>query len=174
MAFWCSDLHFTLFCIFTKNSLCFERICLRIWIEDTDIKLEVWTDLRVVAQKVSGFGPGLDLLHRTAPKRYVEHFGPYRAILLRKGSAVRSCALLMLVAQSGSGNRPHRLDFLGYFHNCPIPEIAPDNTLRTWHPVSLYRTSNAKVTSDVPRASVNNSVKDYWHLCLKNRILMLR
>jgi hypothetical protein len=55
----------------------------------------------------------------------------------------------MLVTKSGSGNKFHRLDFLGDFHSCPLPEIVPDNNLHTWYLISLYRFSNAKITSDV-------------------------
>jgi hypothetical protein len=33
--------------------------------------------------------------------------------------------------KSGSGNKSHRLYFLGDFRNCPLPEIARDNTLQT-------------------------------------------
>jgi hypothetical protein len=60
-----------------------------------------------------------------------------------------------------------KLDFIGDFRSCPLPEIVGDNTLQTWHLISLYRSSNAKLTSDVLRASLNDSFKDYWHLYTK-------
>jgi hypothetical protein len=55
-----------------------------------------------------------------AIKREIEHFGLSRAILFfRKQKVIRSCAHLMLVTQSGSGNKSHRLDFLGDI--CCVP-----------------------------------------------------
>jgi hypothetical protein len=62
-----------------------------------------------------------------------------------------SCAHLMLVTQSGSGNKSHLLDFLGDFRSCPFLEIVQDNILQTWHPIYLYRSSNARITLDVVR-----------------------
>jgi hypothetical protein len=81
----------------------------------------------------------------------------------------------MLVTQLDSGSKSHPLDFLGDFHSCPLTEIIQDNTLQTWHLIYLYHSSNAKITSDVLRASLNNSFKDYWHLCItKKHTLMIR
>jgi hypothetical protein len=96
--------------------------------------------------------------------------GSLEPFVFRKEKVIRSCAHLMLVTQSGFGNKSHRLDFLGDFRSCPLPEIVRDKTLQTWHPVSLYRSSNAKIASDVLWASLNNSFKDYWHYALKTRI----
>jgi hypothetical protein len=116
-------------------------------------------DLRVRA----GFGRGSNYSNQT----FSQLFGLSRAILFRKENVIRSFAHIMLVTQSGSGNKSHRLDFLGDLRRCPLPEVVRDNTLETWHPICLYRFSNAKITSDVLRASLNNSFKDYWHLFKK-------
>jgi hypothetical protein len=64
----------------------------------------------------------------------------------------------MLVTQSGSGNKSHRLDFLGDFRSCPHPKTVQDNTLQTSHTIYLYRSSNAQISSDVFRASCNNTL----------------
>jgi hypothetical protein len=41
--------------------------------------------------------------------------------------------------------------------------------------MSLYRSSNAKITSDVFKEPLNNSFKDYWHLNIKRRnVLMIQ
>jgi hypothetical protein len=80
-----------------------------------------------------------------------------------KKKVICSCAYLMLVTQLDSGNKSHQLDFVRDFCSCPLPEIVRDNTLQTWHPISLYHSSNAKITTNVLRASLNNSLKDYWH-----------
>jgi hypothetical protein len=85
----------------------------------------------------------------------IEHFGRSRTFFRKEKSFV-----LELIScswhKSDSGNKSHRLDFLGDFHSCPLPEIFRDNTLQTWHPISLYRSSNAKITSHVFTASLNN------------------
>jgi hypothetical protein len=73
----------------------------------------------------------------------------------------------MLVTLSGSGNKSQQFDFLGDFSSCPLPETVRDNTLQTWHTVSLYRSSNAKITTDVLRASLNNAFKDTGIYALK-------
>jgi hypothetical protein len=52
----------------------------------------------------------------------LEHFGLSRAILFRKEKVIRSCAHLVVVTQSGSGNKSHRLDFLGDFRSYSLPE----------------------------------------------------
>jgi hypothetical protein len=80
----------------------------------------------------------------------------------------------MLVTQSGSGNKSHLLDFLGDFRSCPLAEIVLDNTLQTWHPTSLYSSSNDKITPDVLRATLNNLFKNYWYLGIKKHVLMTR
>jgi hypothetical protein len=84
-----------------------------------------------------------------AIKGYVEHFGFLGPFFFRKEKVIRSCAQLMIVTQSGSGNKSNRLDFLGDFRSYTLPKIFRDNTLQTWHPISLYRFSNVKTTSDV-------------------------
>jgi hypothetical protein len=96
---------------------------------------------------IDWFRPDSGLVHMIAIKRYIEHFGLSRKIIFfRKKQVIRSCAYLMLVTQLGSGNKSHRLDFLGDFCSCPLPEIVRDNTLHTCHPISLCRSSNAKIT----------------------------
>jgi hypothetical protein len=91
-------------------------------------------------------------------------------LFFRKEKSIRNCAHLMLVTQSSSGNKSHGLHFLGDFLSCPLPEIVQDNTLQNWRLKCLYRSSKAKITSDVLEASLNNSFKDYWHLCIKTYI----
>jgi hypothetical protein len=86
---------------------------------------------------------------------------------LRKEKFTRSCAHPMLVTRSCSRNKSHQLGFLGDFRSCSLPQVVRDNTLKTCHPMSLYRSSNAKITSDVLKVSLNNSFKDCWHLCIK-------
>jgi hypothetical protein len=49
-------------------------------------------------------------------------------------------------------------------------EIVWGSTLQTWHPISLYCSPTAKITSDVFRASLNNLLKDCWHLCFKRNM----
>jgi hypothetical protein len=85
---------------------------------------------------------------------------------------IRSCAQLMLVTQSDFGNKSHWIDLIGDFFTCTLSEIVRDNTLQTWHPMSLYRSSNTKITSDVLRESLNSSsFKDCWHLCIERDVL---
>jgi hypothetical protein len=40
-----------------------------------------------------------------------------------KDKVIHSCTHLMLITQSGSGNKSHKLDFLGDFRSCTLPEI---------------------------------------------------
>jgi hypothetical protein len=70
----------------------------------------------LVAQIMFGYGPGSGLFQVIVLKRYIEHFGLSQAIIF---SQRRSCAHLMLVTLSGSGNKSHRLDFFGNFCSCP-------------------------------------------------------
>jgi hypothetical protein len=127
----------------------------------------------LVAQTVFESGPVSGLIQIIAVKRYIEHFVLSRAIVFfHKEKVVRTCAHLMLVTLSGSGNKSHRLDFLGDFRCCYLPEIVRDNTLQAWHPISLYRSSNAKVTSHVLRASLNNPFKDCWRLWIKRNTIV--
>jgi hypothetical protein len=65
-----------------------------------------------------GFGPGSNDSNQTL----YEHFGLSRAIIFFAKKVIRSCAHLMLVTQSGFGNKSHRLDFLWDFRSCPLPE----------------------------------------------------
>jgi hypothetical protein len=123
--------------------------------------------LGLVAHIMFGSGPGLDLVQMKAIKLFFNISGFIGPFLFRKEKVIRSCSHLMLVTQSGSGNKSHWLDFLRDFRSCSTPEIVRDNTLQTWHPISLYRSSNAKITSGVLRASLKNSFKDYWYLCPK-------
>jgi hypothetical protein len=68
------------------------------------------------------------------------------------------------MTQLGSRNKSHQLDFLEDFHRClcplaPIltPYLAPDMCV-------LFL--KCHITSDALIASLNNSFKDYWHLCI--------
>jgi hypothetical protein len=114
--------------------------------------------LVLVAQILFGSVPGSGLVQIIAITCFLNISDFLWPFLFRKEKAIRSCAQLMLVTQSGSGNKSLRLDFLGDFRSCPLPEIVP---------ISLYRSSNVKITSDIPRASLNNSFKDCWHFCIK-------
>jgi hypothetical protein len=101
----------------------------------------------LVAQILFGSGPGSGEVQMIAIKRRIEHFGlSWTILFFLKEQFIRSCAHLMLVTQSGSGNKFHQLDFLGDFSRCPLPEIVRDNTLKTWHPISLCRCPNSKIT----------------------------
>jgi hypothetical protein len=64
----------------------------------------------------AGFRPGSN-----ERSQKLENLGLSRDILFHKEKVVRSCAHPMLVTQSGSGNKSHKLHFLGYFHSCPLP-----------------------------------------------------
>jgi hypothetical protein len=75
-------------------------------------------------------------------KRHTEHFKLPRVIHFCKEKVIRSCAHLMLVTQSGSGNKFHQLHFLVSFRSCPLPEIVLDKYLKTSHPIYFYRSSN--------------------------------
>jgi hypothetical protein len=72
--------------------------------------------LRLVAQIMFGFEPGSNYrnqtLHRTFRAFWDQSF-------FAKIKVTRSFADLMLVTQSGSGNKSHRLDFLWDFRSCP-------------------------------------------------------
>jgi hypothetical protein len=65
------------------------------------------------AQVRAEFGPGSNNSNQTAG-----FLGPF---FLCRQKVIRSCAHLMLVTQSGSGNKSHRLDFLSDFRNCLLP-----------------------------------------------------
>lgn len=82
--------------------------------------------------------------------RHIKHFGLYRAIFLSQRKVIRRCAHPMAVTHSGSGDKCQRLDFSGYFRKLPPP--------KTWHPVSLYRSSNARITEDILRACINYTI----------------
>jgi hypothetical protein len=59
------------------------------------------------------------------------------------------------------------LIFLGIlFHSCLLPEMFWSNMLQTYCLISLYRCLNAEITSDILRASLKDSFKNYWHLCI--------
>jgi hypothetical protein len=83
--------------------------------------------LGVVSQTMFGSEPGSN----DSKSNFLEHFGLSGPFLFRGEKVIRSCAHLMLVTQSGSGNKSHRLDFLGDFRSCPLPEIVRDNKLQT-------------------------------------------
>jgi hypothetical protein len=80
----------------------------------------------------------------------------------------------MLVTQWDSGYKSHRLYFVGDFHSCPFAEIFRGNALQTWHPIALCCSSNTKITTDVLRASLNNSFKNYCRLCVKRHNLTIQ
>jgi hypothetical protein len=65
----------------------------------------------------------------------------------------------MLGTQLGSGYESHGLDLLEDFRSCRISEVVRGNALKTSYPIALYRSSDAKATSDVLSASLNNSGK---------------
>jgi hypothetical protein len=75
---------------------------------------------------LAGFVSGSNESYRT--------FRAFSAVFFRKENVIRSCAHLMLVTQSDSGNKSHRPDFLADFRSC-LPETVRDNTLQTWHPI---------------------------------------
>jgi hypothetical protein len=106
----------------------------------------------------AGFGPGLNYTNKTLYRTFRAFSGHYFLAMKKV-----FLAALMLVTQSGSGNKSHQQDFLGDFRSCPLPEIVRDNAVQTWHPISLYRSSNAKITSHVLGASLSNSFEDYWY-----------
>jgi hypothetical protein len=132
------------------------------------LKVEVCTGPGPVAQIIFGSEPGSNDSNETLYRTFRAFWG--HSFFFHEDKVISSCAQLMLVTQSGSGNKSHRLDLLGDFRSCPLPEIFRDNILQTWHPISLYRSPNAKITLYVLRASVNNSFKDYWHLCIKRKM----
>jgi hypothetical protein len=129
--------------------------------------------LGLVAQIMFGCGSGSGLVEMIAGKRCIEHYilGFLGPLVFRKEKVIHSCAYLMLLTLSVCGNKSHRLGFLCDFRIGPLPEIVRDNTLQTWHPISLYRSSNAKITSDVRRASLSNPLKDYWHLYINRKCI---
>jgi hypothetical protein len=112
------------------------------------------------------FGPGSHddkTLYRTFRAVSGSFFPPQRP----SKKVICTCAHPVLVTQSGCGNKSHRLDFLGDYRSCPPPPPARRNTdsaLQTWHPLAMYRSSKAKMTSEVIKASLNNSSIYYWHL----------
>jgi hypothetical protein len=75
--------------------------------------------LGLVAQIMFGPRPGSGFIHVIAIRHKIEHFGFSRAILFWQRKVIHSCAHLMLLTQSGSGNRSHQLYFLGDFRSCP-------------------------------------------------------
>jgi hypothetical protein len=85
--------------------------------------LDSCTGLGLVAQIMFGSGPGSDDSNRTLYRTFRAFSGHS---FFRKENAIRSCAHLMLVTQSGSGNKSHRLNFLGDFRSCPLPPYKLD------------------------------------------------
>jgi hypothetical protein len=81
---------------------------------------------------------------------------------------MRSFSHLTLSTLWGLFKQIPSTEFLEDCHSYPLAEIFRSNTIQIWHPISPYVFSNAKITSDVLTASLNNSFKDYWHLCVKN------
>jgi hypothetical protein len=125
--------------------------------------------LGLVAQIM--FGPGPNNTNQTL-KRTSRAFSGHSFIVKKKLFVV---ALILCSWHSrAQETNPTDLIFSGILDSCPLPEIVRDNTLQTWHPISLYHFPNAKITSDVLRASLNNSFKDYWHLCIKEHVLMIQ
>jgi hypothetical protein len=113
----------------------------------------------------AGFGPGSKDSNQTLCRTFRAFLGHY---FFRKGKPSRICAHLVLVTQSGSGHKSHRLDFLAGFRSWPLPEIVLDTTIQIGHPINLYRSSNAKITWGVSRATLNNSFNEYWHLIISD------
>jgi hypothetical protein len=90
-----------------------------------------------------GSGPGSNDSNQTLYRT----FRVFRAIPFFPKEKVCVAAIVSCSSHSrGPENKPHRLHFLGDSRSCPFPET--DNTLQTWHPVSLYRSSNARTTRD--------------------------
>jgi hypothetical protein len=118
--------------------------------------VELCTGLSLVTRIMFGSGPDSGLVQMITIKCLKNISGFLGPFFFRKYKVLRSCTHLTLVTQSGSGNKSHRLDFLGDCRSCPILEIVRGNTLQTWYSLSLYRSSKAKITSDVLRASLNN------------------
>jgi hypothetical protein len=62
----------------------------------------------------------------------------------------------MLVTQSGSGNKSHRLDFLGDFCICPLPEIVRDNLTNLASDIlrisGIYALEETRVNDTIVRA----------------------
>jgi hypothetical protein len=112
--------------------------------------------LGLVAQIMFSFGLGLGLVQMITIMCYIEHYRLSWAILFFcKGKVICSCTHLVL-ATVRLRNKSHWLDFLRDFRSCLLPDIVPDNILQTWHPISLCHSSNARITSDVLRALLNN------------------
>jgi hypothetical protein len=105
------------------------------------------------------------LVRMIAIKRYVEHFGLYRAILFSQRK-IRRCA-----CRSVDTGPIHRFYFLGNFHSCGLTEMVQDNILTTWHPIALCRPSNVIITSDVIWASWNISLKVTGIYALKEKCI---
>jgi hypothetical protein len=60
--------------------------------------------------------------------------------------------------------------FLGDYRSCPLSERVRGNSLQTRQLIALDHSSNAKITSVVLWASLNNSFKDYWHSLIKTKM----
>jgi hypothetical protein len=121
----------------------------------------------LVAQIMFGSGPGSNDSNQTLCRTFRAFSGHY--FLAKKKLFIVALILCSWHSRAPETN-PTDSIFSGIFVAAPLPEIVRDNILQTWHLMSLYRSSNARVTSDVLRASLNNSFKYYWHLC-KKRIM---
>jgi hypothetical protein len=123
-----------------------------------------------VTQIIFGSGPGSGLVKIIAIKGHIKHFGRSWAIVFPQRKSYSQ--LRSSYASDTVGLRKYPTDLIpsGIFVYAHLPEIVRDNTLQTWHLISLYCSSNAKTTSDVLRASFNHSFKDYWNFCIKRNL----
>jgi hypothetical protein len=130
----------------------------------------VWgPGLGLVAEILFSSVPNWDLVKMIAIKHYIDQFGHYQASLFSQRNFTSSCGNFMLVMQSGSLCKSYWLDFLGDFCSCAIQEIFQDNISLTCHPICLYHSTNTNIISDFLSVLLNNSFKDYWHLCIKRK-----
>lgn len=103
-----------------------------------------------------------------AMKHYIEHFIFCRAVLF---STEKNYSYLhSSYACDAVKLRSHGLDSHENFRSCPVPQTVQDNTSQTCHPITLYHSSNTRITSDVIRATLNSLFSYYWHLCIKRNV----
>jgi hypothetical protein len=121
----------------------------------------------LVAQIMFGFGPGSNDTNQTLYRTFRAFWNHSFFFFFAKNKLFVVALILCSWRSRAPEKIPSTFDFLGDFRSCLLPETVRDNTLQTWHPISLCRFWNAKITSDVLRKSLNNSFKDYWNLCIK-------
>jgi hypothetical protein len=119
--------------------------------------------LGLVAQIMFGSGPGSGLVQMIAIVLY-RTFRAFSGHFFRKKKIV--VALILCSWHIWAPETNPTTWFSGDLHSSSLPEIVRD-ILQTRHPISLYRSENAKITSDVFRAPLNSSFEHYWHICIK-------